>query len=95
MSAASAPASVPSSPPGKSNAMRTFTRDELAKNVGTRFAEDDRASSDKMLMAIGGYVYDVTKFEKLHPGGRAVLRMLAGEDATEQFYALHNQDVFR
>jgi len=35
----------------------------------------------------------VTKFSNLHPGGLAVLRMVAGEDATEQFYALHKKDV--
>lgn len=73
--------------------MRSFTRAELAQNVGTRFAEDERPSSEKMLIAVDGYVYDVTKFASLHPGGKAVLRMVAGEDATEQFYALHNKDV--
>lgn len=74
-------------------AMRTFTRAELAQNVGSRFAEDTRASSETMLIAIDNYVYDVTKFAALHPGGKAVLKMVAGEDASKQFYALHNKDV--
>jgi len=73
--------------------MKTFTHAELSKNVGERFAEDDRPSSDKMMIAIDDYVYDVTRFANLHPGGLAVMRMVAGEDATEQFYALHNKDV--
>jgi len=73
--------------------MKTFTRAELAENVGARMAEDSRPSSEKMLIAVDEYVYDVTKFANLHPGGKAVLRMVAGEDATEQFYALHNKDV--
>jgi len=73
--------------------MKTFTHAELSKNVGERFAEDDRPSSDKMMIAIDDYVYDVTRFANLHPGGLAVMRMVAGEDATEQFYALHNKEV--
>jgi predicted heme/steroid binding protein len=76
-----------------SESIKTFTRAELAKNVGTRLAEDDRPSSEQMLIAIDNYVYDLTKFESLHPGGKAVLRMVAGEDTTEQFYALHTKDV--
>merc|ERR1719422_3032774 len=74
-------------------ALKTFSRAELAQNVGTRFAEDDRPSSANLYIAIDEYVYDCTKFASLHPGGKAVLRMVAGEDATEQFYALHNRDV--
>lgn len=74
-------------------ALKSFTRAELALHVGSRLAEDDRPSSEKMLIAVGEYVYDITKFANLHPGGKAVLRMVAGEDATEQFYALHSKDV--
>jgi alkylation response protein AidB-like acyl-CoA dehydrogenase len=44
-------------------------------------------------MQIDDYVYDVTKFANLHPGGLAVFRMVAGEDATKAFYGLHNKDV--
>lgn len=73
--------------------MKTFTTQELATHVGSRFAEDDRASSDKMLIAIDGYVYDITSFAEVHPGGLAVLRMVAGQDATKQFYALHTKAV--
>ena len=73
--------------------LQTFTVGELSKNVGERFAEDERPSSDKMLIAIDDYVYDVTKFAVGHPGGAAVLKMIAGQDATEQFYALHNKSV--
>lgn len=72
---------------------KTFTTAELAKNVGDRMAEDDRPSSEKMMIAIDDYVYDVTNFAKLHPGGVAVLKQVAGQDATEQFYGLHTKDV--
>eukprot|EP00658_Telonema_sp_P-2_P084482 TRINITY_DN9386_c0_g1_i1.p1 TRINITY_DN9386_c0_g1~~TRINITY_DN9386_c0_g1_i1.p1 ORF type:complete len:533 (+),score=150.64 TRINITY_DN9386_c0_g1_i1:149-1600(+) len=73
--------------------MPSFSMADLAKNVGERFAEDTRASSDKLYIAVDNYVYDLTKFQNLHPGGRAVIRMVAGTDATEQFYALHNKEV--
>jgi alkylation response protein AidB-like acyl-CoA dehydrogenase len=46
-----------------------------------------------MYLAIDDYVYDVTRFADLHPGGAAVLRMVAGTECTEQFYALHNKEV--
>eukprot|EP00732_Lithocolla_globosa_P003821 Lithocolla_globosa_v1_NODE_3226_length_1727_cov_8.259569.p1 type:complete len:549 gc:universal NODE_3226_length_1727_cov_8.259569:1676-30(-) len=73
--------------------MKTFTRTELAKNVGQRFAEDERPSSDKMLIAVDNFVYDITRFESLHPGGAAVLKMVAGTECTKEFYSLHNKEV--
>jgi cytochrome b involved in lipid metabolism len=62
---------------------KTFTTAELAKNVGERMAEDDRPSSEKMMITIDDYVYDVTNFAKLQPWGVAVLKQVAGQDATE------------
>ena len=59
--------------------LKAFTLDEVARNVGEREAEDDRPSSDKMFLAIDDYVYDVTKFSDMHPGGAAVLRQVAGK----------------
>jgi len=40
-------------------------------------------------------VYDLSRFAKLHPGGRAVLvdAAVAGQDATEAFYGLHRHEV--
>ena len=38
-------------------------------------------------------VYDVTKFLKTHPGGKAVLLALGGKDATSEFYDFHARDV--
>jgi len=46
-----------------------------------------------MYIAVDEYVYDITNFADGHPGGLAVLKMHAGTDATEQFYALHNKSV--
>jgi len=38
-------------------------------------------------------VYDVTAFQKQHPGGAAVLLQMAGRDATEAAFAAHKTDL--
>lgn len=38
-------------------------------------------------------VYDVTKFLKVHPGGRGPLLSLAGKDATLQFFEFHKKNI--
>lgn len=67
--------------------MQKFTLQELSKHVGQRMEGDPRPSSDKMLIAIDGYVYDITKFASLHPGGLAVLRMVAGKYIFNRIFA--------
>ena len=37
-----------------------------------------------------GKVYDGTKFLKEHPGGAESILMVAGQDATEEFNAIHS-----
>lgn len=44
-------------------------------------------------VAIRGIVYDVSKFAKLHPGGRRILLEYAGKDATEAFATYHPETV--
>jgi alkylation response protein AidB-like acyl-CoA dehydrogenase/predicted heme/steroid binding protein len=44
-------------------------------------------------MVIDGKVYDVSKFMKVHPGGAGILRLYAGKDATQEFFALHKAEV--
>ncbi|KAH7358021.1 medium-chain specific acyl-CoA dehydrogenase [Plectosphaerella cucumerina] len=64
-------------------ATSTFTRDEVAKNT----------SDDSLWTIIDSKVYDLTDFLDAHPGGPAVLRQVAGRDATADFYNLHRHDV--
>ena len=42
---------------------------------------------------IDGAVYDVTKFLKVHPGGKGVILGLAGRDVTSDFYDFHARDI--
>jgi alkylation response protein AidB-like acyl-CoA dehydrogenase len=64
---------------------KSLTRAEVAKNN----------TEDSLWMIIDSKVYDVTEFIDAHPGGEAVLRQVAGTDATEAFYNLHRQEVLQ
>jgi cytochrome b involved in lipid metabolism len=44
-------------------------------------------------VVLDGGVYDVAQFRTKHPGGAAMLDMVAGTDASEQFHALHKEAV--
>lgn len=62
---------------------RTFTREQVQQ----------QGSSDSLWCIIDSNVYDLTDFVDAHPGGEAVLRQVAGQDATEAFYNLHRHEV--
>ncbi|OCK79485.1 cytochrome b5-like Heme/Steroid binding domain-containing protein, partial [Lepidopterella palustris CBS 459.81] len=47
------------------------------------------SSSEDIWIAIGGEVYDMTRYQEEHPGGKKVLQKLAGKDATKQFRKYH------
>jgi len=44
-------------------------------------------------VVIDNQVYDVSKFLKLHPGGRQVLLKYSGQDASDLFHVYHNKSV--
>jgi alkylation response protein AidB-like acyl-CoA dehydrogenase len=64
---------------------KTLSRAEVAKNN----------TEDSLWMIIDSRVYDVTDFLDAHPGGAAVLKQVAGTDATEAFYNLHRHEVLQ
>jgi alkylation response protein AidB-like acyl-CoA dehydrogenase/cytochrome b involved in lipid metabolism len=61
------------------------TMEELAKH---------NTPEDAWVM-VDSVVYDVTKFAKMHPGGRAVLLRAAGKDATADFKMVHADSVLK
>ncbi|KAL3422499.1 acyl-dehydrogenase family protein [Phlyctema vagabunda] len=64
---------------------QSLTRAEVAKNN----------TEESLWFVIDSKVYDVTDFLDAHPGGEAVLKQVAGQDATEAFYNLHRQEVLQ
>lgn len=63
---------------------KTFSRAQVTKEGNTE---------DNTWFIIDSKVYDVSDFLDAHPGGEAVLRQVAGTDATEAFYNLHRHEV--
>lgn len=62
---------------------KTFTRAEVAAHN----------TEDSVWFVIDAVVYDASDFLDAHPGGEAVLRQVAGTDATAAFYNLHRHEV--
>ena len=58
---------------------------KAAKKVFTRFSEiSSHATPESLWLLIDDRVYDVTDFR--HPGGKKILQMNAGKDATKAFH---------
>ncbi|RFU72701.1 nitrate reductase [Trichoderma arundinaceum] len=64
---------------------KIITAAELAKH-----ADGDNQSP---WFVVHGHVYDGTDFLLDHPGGDQSIRLVAGEDATEDFMAIHSLDA--
>ncbi|KAJ6505940.1 acyl-CoA dehydrogenase/oxidase [Mycena vulgaris] len=64
---------------------KLFSRDLVAQHV----------SIGDLWVIIDARVFDLSSFTSMHPGGLAVLTdsEIAGQDATESFYALHRAEI--
>ncbi|KAH8816647.1 acyl-CoA dehydrogenase [Xylogone sp. PMI_703] len=62
------------------------------------FSAADVASHNKpdnLYVVIDEDVYDLTKFQNEHPGGKKILSRVAGKDASKQFWKYHNEGVLK
>lgn len=64
-----------------------ITAAELAQHAGS--------DAQEPWFVVHGQVYDGTPFLSAHPGGAESIRIVAGEDATEDFMAIHSRDSKR
>lgn len=52
-----------------------------------------RKSTMSLLLTIDGKVYDLTAFQRFHPGGALVLEQFKDQDASSAFHEFHNDSV--
>ncbi|CAG8394437.1 unnamed protein product [Penicillium salamii] len=78
-----------------------FTRSSVSlslPNMAKTFTKDDVAShskGDSPWVIIDEDVYDVSKFQDEHPGGKKILQRVAGKDASKQFWKYHNEGILK
>ncbi|KAM0324896.1 hypothetical protein ACHAQA_007862 [Verticillium albo-atrum] len=62
------------------------------------FSTSDVASHNKpndLYIIVDGDVYDLTKFQDDHPGGKKIIQRVAGKDASKQFWKYHNEGILK
>ncbi|KZF26768.1 putative acyl-CoA dehydrogenase [Xylona heveae TC161] len=62
------------------------------------FSKDDVSSHNKpdsLWIIVDEDVYDVSKFQDEHPGGKKILQRVAGKDASKQFWKYHNEGILK
>ncbi|KAL2268312.1 hypothetical protein VTJ83DRAFT_3158 [Remersonia thermophila] len=64
---------------------KTFTQADVAS----------KNKADALWIIVDGDVYDVTKFQDEHPGGKKILQRVAGKDASKQFWKYHNEGILK
>ncbi|KAF2741901.1 acyl-CoA dehydrogenase NM domain-like protein, partial [Sporormia fimetaria CBS 119925] len=66
--------------------------------MSKRFSAADVAShnkADNLYIIVDEDVYDLTKFQDEHPGGKKILQRVAGKDASKQFWKYHNEGILK
>ncbi|KAE9372837.1 cytochrome b5 [Stipitochalara longipes BDJ] len=52
-------------------------------------------TTSDLWIVINDEIYDVTEFQKTHPGGDSILNKWAGKDATKPFRKTHNENILK
>jgi len=66
--------------------------------MSKRFTVADVAAhkkADDLYIIVDEDVYDLTKFQDEHPGGKKILQRVAGKDASKQFWKYHNDGILK
>ncbi|EFW17827.1 hypothetical protein D8B26_004837 [Coccidioides posadasii str. Silveira] len=66
--------------------------------MAAKFSKDAVASHNNagdLWVIIDEDVFDLTKFQDDHPGGKKILQRVAGKDASKQFWKYHNPAVLK
>merc|ERR1712225_234071 len=53
------------------------------------------SKADDLWIIVDDDVYDLTKFQEEHPGGKKILQRVAGKDASKQFWKYHNEAILK
>lgn len=64
---------------------QTFTKDDVASHN----------KADNLWIIVDEEVYDLTKFQDDHPGGKKILQRVGGKDASKQFWKYHNASILK
>ncbi|KAK8195866.1 hypothetical protein M8818_007017 [Zalaria obscura] len=62
------------------------------------FSKTDVSSHNKpdsLWIIVDDDVYDLSKFQDEHPGGKKILQRVAGKDASKQFWKYHNEGILK
>ncbi|PCH33007.1 nitrate reductase [Wolfiporia cocos MD-104 SS10] len=83
----------------ESDTTRDVNKDGLEEKVVTKRiilrSELETQDRSKPWFVVNGEIYDATSYLDDHPGGADSIRLLAGQDATDDFMAIHSTDAKR
>lgn len=89
-----AAASAPREESGSDDTLQEMINPDKVSTIITaaEFAQHSGSDAPEPWFVVHGQVYDGTPFLESHPGGAESIRIVAGEDATEDFMAIHSRD---